>query len=150
MADQAVAPGQSLDLITASGGITGSLSTIIKPASLFGFVVQRDGTISLLGQSLNNMSYSSQVRGAIDYVNGVLVSGTANDAFVAAMPSLVTASGTIYQAAFARLTPEAYASAGQIVVEQGLELAAVGRCAAFAAPVNLAGDTPSHSPLPAL
>ncbi len=142
VADQAVKPGQSLDLITASGGITGSFTNIVKPASLFGFVVQRDGTISLLGQFLNDARYSGQVRGAIDYVNAVLVSGSASSAFVAAVPSLVTASGDADQAAFARLTPEAYASARQIAVEQGLELAATGRGSAFAAPADLTGGTP--------
>jgi hypothetical protein len=32
-------PGTSYDLITASGGITGSYTTIFKPDPLFGFVV---------------------------------------------------------------------------------------------------------------
>lgn len=136
VAAQAVTPGQSLDLITVSGGITGSYTNIVKPASLFGFVVQRDDTISLLGQFLNDPGYTPQVRGAIDYVNGVLVSGAASDALLAAVPDLVTASGASDQAAFARLTPEAYASATQIAVEQGLELANIGRSDAFAARTN--------------
>jgi len=132
VAAQAVTPGQSLDLITVSGGITGSYTNVVKPASLFGFVVQRENTISLLGQFLNDPGYTPQVRGAIDYVNGVLVSGAASDALLTAVPDLVTASGASDQAAFARLTPEAYASATQIAVEQGLELANVGRSDAFA------------------
>lgn len=132
VAAQAVTPGQSLDLITASGGITGSFTNVVKPASLFGFVVQRDDTISLLGQFLNDVRYAPQVQGAIDYVNGVLVSGAASDALLAVVPELVTTSGASDQAAFARLTPEAYASAAQIAVEQGLELANVGRSDAFA------------------
>ncbi len=133
VADQAVAPGRSLDLITASDGITGGFGTIIKPASLFGFVVQRDNTITLLGQFLNDAGYSQQVRGAIDYTNAVLISGTGSSAFLAALPDLVTGSGAANQAAFARLTPEAYASAGQIAVQQGLELAGAGRSEMFGA-----------------
>ena len=140
LADQAVKPGRSLDLITATGGITGSFSTIVKPASLFGFVVQREGTISLLGQFLNNPAYSGQVRNAIDYVNDILVNATATDAFLAAVPVLVNGAGETDQAAFAKLTPEAYASAGQIVVEQGLELAATGRSDALAPPSDTPGS----------
>lgn len=142
LADQAVTPGRSLDLITATGGITGSFSTIIKPASLFGFVVQRAGTISLLGQFLNDPAYSGQVRSTIDYVNTVLVSGAATDAFLTAVPALVSGAGVTDQAAFAQLSPEAYASAGQIAVEHGLELAATGRSDTFAAPADLAGNMP--------
>ncbi|KQM21536.1 hypothetical protein [Novosphingobium sp. Leaf2] len=132
VADTAVQPGRSLDLITASGGITGSFTNVIKPASLFGFLVQRGGTIALLGQFLNDPAFSAPVRSTIDYVNTVLTSGAATSAFLAAAPRLVTATGATDQTAFALLTPEAYASAGQIAVEQGLELAATGRSAAFA------------------
>jgi hypothetical protein len=132
VAGTAVTPGRSLDLITASGGITGSFTNVIKPASLFGFLVQDAGKITLMGQFLNDPAYSAQVRGAIDYLNTVLVSGAASSALIAAVPRLVTVSGASDQAAFALLTPEAYASASQIAVEQGLELAATGRSEAFA------------------
>lgn len=131
-ADQAVKPGQSLNLIYASEGIDGSFTTVVKPAYLFGFIVQDGDTISLLGQFRNDASFTPQVSGAIDYVNGVLVSGAASTALVAAAPGLVTASGETDQAAFARLTPEAYASAGQLAVEQGLELASTARSEGFA------------------
>ena len=143
LADQVVKPGQSLDLITATGGITGGFSTIVKPVSLFGYIEQRDGRITLLGQFRNDVRYSKQVRGAIDYMNTVLVSGEGTASFVAAVPALVDGNGNADQATFARLTPEVYASAGQIAVEQGLELAATGRSAAFAAPVNLSDETPA-------
>lgn len=129
----AVTPGKSLELITASGGISGSFSNVVKPASLFGFLVQDADSITLMGQFLNDAGYSAPVRGAIDYINGVLVGGTASDALLAAVPGLVTISGASDPAAFALLTPEAYAAASQIGVEQGLDLAATGRSAAFAA-----------------
>jgi uncharacterized protein with beta-barrel porin domain len=132
VAGTAVTPGKSLELITASGGISGSFTTVVKPASLFGFLVQDADSITLMGQFLNDASYAAPVRGAIDYVNSVLVSGDASDALLAAVPGLVTSSGTSDAAAFALLTPEAYAAAGQIAVEQGLELAATGRSDAFA------------------
>lgn len=133
VAGTAATPGKSLELITASGGISGSFSNVVKPASLFGFLVQDADSITLMGQFLNDAGYSAPVRGAIDYINGVLVGGTASDALLAAVPGLVTISGASDAAAFALLTPEAYAAASQIGVEQGLDIAATGRSAAFAA-----------------
>ncbi|MDF0490979.1 autotransporter outer membrane beta-barrel domain-containing protein [Sphingomonas sp. H39-1-10] len=131
VADQRVTPGTTRDLIIASGGITGSYSNIIKPAALFGVVVQQADKISLLGQFLNDAAFTPQVRRSIDYVNAVLVGGNASNALLTAVPQLVTASGTSNQTAFARLTPEAYASADQITIENGLQLADVGRSSAF-------------------
>ncbi|WP_457353398.1 autotransporter outer membrane beta-barrel domain-containing protein [Sphingomonas sp. UYP23] len=129
---QAIAPGKSLDLLVASGGITGSYSTILKPASLFGFLVQQSDRISLLGQFLIDQGFTPQVQGSIAYLNTVLVNGQASTALLAAVPQLVTASGSSNVAAFARITPEAYASAQQIGVENGLTLADAGRSDSFA------------------
>ncbi|RYD28890.1 MAG: autotransporter outer membrane beta-barrel domain-containing protein [Lysobacteraceae bacterium] len=127
----ALTPGQSLDLITTSGGITGSFTTVIKPASLFGFVVQDANTIRLLGQFLNDAGYTGQVRNSIDYVNGVLTSGQASTALIAAAPLLVDASGGTNALLFGRLTPEPYAAARQIGVENGLTLVDAARGSAF-------------------
>jgi hypothetical protein len=126
-----VNPGQSLDLIDAQS-ITGSFTNIIRSGSLFGVLVQDGGTVSLLGEFMNDTAFTPQVQGAIDYVNGLMTSGTASAAFMAAVPELTASSSTANQTVFAQLTPEAYASAGQIAVEQGLELADVGRSDAFA------------------
>ena len=132
VATQSVTPGQSVDLITASGGITGSYTNVVKPADLFGFIVQDAGRIALLGQFLNDTAFTPQVRRSIDYVNSVLVSGRGSPALLAAVPQLVDGSGASNQAAFAQLAPEAYASASQITIEQGIELAEMGRNQAFA------------------
>ncbi|UVO49735.1 autotransporter outer membrane beta-barrel domain-containing protein [Sphingomonas sp. SUN019] len=125
-------PGASLDLITATGGITGSFINVVKPDSLFGFLVQQSGRLSLLGQFRNDASFTGQVGRTIDYTNAVLVSGRANAALLAAAPGLVGANGTSNAGAFALLAPEAYASARQAAVEQGLTLADAGRSAGFA------------------
>jgi hypothetical protein len=85
---QAVTPGRSLDLITTSGGITGNYTNMIKPASLFGFIVQDAGSITPMGQFLNDPAFSPQVQGAIAYVNGVLVAGAAWDALFETVPDL--------------------------------------------------------------
>jgi Uncharacterized protein with a C-terminal OMP (outer membrane protein) domain len=126
-----VNPGQSLDLIDAQS-ITGSFTNIVRSGSLFGVLVQEDDTISLLGEFMNDTAFTPQVQNSINYVNGLLASGQASAAFLAAVPELAASSSTANQTTFAQLTPEAYASAGQIAVEHGLELADVGRSDAFA------------------
>jgi len=118
VASQSVTPGQSLDLIVASGGISGSYTTVVKPASLFGFIVQDAGRITLRGEFLNDAAFSPQVRASIAYVNALLTSGQASPALLEAVPQLASATGESDEAGFAQLTPEPYASATQIAVEQ--------------------------------
>lgn len=65
-------PGVSYDLIVASGGITGSYTTVIKPDSLFGFVVQSADSIRLLGQFLSEAGFTPQVNRSIAYTNATL------------------------------------------------------------------------------
>jgi hypothetical protein len=120
-------PGTSYDLITASGGITGSYTSILKPDSLFGFVVQRGDRIQLLGQFLDPAGTNAQISRSIAYANRAIVAQPADSALFAALPALLTAGGTSDAAAFARLTPEAYASASQIGVDNALALAATAR-----------------------
>ncbi|WP_303758639.1 autotransporter outer membrane beta-barrel domain-containing protein [Sphingobium yanoikuyae] len=122
-ADQQIKPGTTLDLIIAHGGISGSYTNIVKPDTLFGFIVQDDERIRLLGQFLNNGSYTPQVQRAIDYTNAVIASGTASEGLIDALPVLATASGASNPAAFARLTAEPYAAATQMGVENGLAIA---------------------------
>jgi len=125
-------PGTSYDLITASGGITGSYTTILKPDSLFGFVVQRGDRIQLLGQFLDNAAFAPQVSRSIAYANSALVAQGPGSTLIAALPSLLTANGTSNPTAFARITPEAYASASQIGVDNALALSATARGPGFA------------------
>ncbi|MEI5687907.1 autotransporter outer membrane beta-barrel domain-containing protein [Sphingomonas kyungheensis] len=120
-------PGTSYDLITASGGITGSYATILKPDSLFGFIVQRGDRIQLLGQFLDPAGTNAQISRSIAYANRAIVAQPADSALFAALPALLTANGTSDAAAFARLTPETYASASQIGVDNALALAATAR-----------------------
>ncbi len=129
--------GVSYDLVVASGGITGAYSTVLKPDSLFGFVVQRADRIQLLGQFLGDAAFSPQVARSIAYANTTLVAQPATSALFAAVPALLTASGASNPTAFAQLTPEAYASATQIGVDNALTLAGAARGTAFAA----TGDT---------
>ena len=128
-----IRPGTSYDLITASGGITGSFSTVTKPDNLFGFVVQRADRIQLLGQFLVDAGFAPQVARSVAYANSVLVQQPANSPLFAALPALLGANGSSNPRAFAQLTPEPYASATQVGVENALALADVARGPGFAA-----------------
>lgn len=138
IAEQRVSPGQSLDLITATGGINGSFTNVVQPASLFGFVVQDDTRIALVGAFRNDAAFTPPVQGAVEYVNDPLTAGLGSPALLAAVPLLLDGAGGTDAAGFAQLTPQPYAAATQLVVEQGLELARTARGDAFAAP----GDMP--------
>lgn len=125
-------PGASYDLIVASGGITGSFGTVVKPDSLFGFVIQRADRIQLLGQFLGNAAFTPQVSASIDYANTALVAQPATSRLFAAVPALLDAQGNSNPAAFARLTPEPYATASQIGVDNALAVTGAARGPAFA------------------
>ncbi|WP_010183454.1 autotransporter outer membrane beta-barrel domain-containing protein [Sphingomonas sp. PAMC 26605] len=131
-------PGASYDLITTTGGISGSFTTVLKPADLFGVLVQRADRIQLLGQFLGDASFSPQVARSIAYANAQLVALPATSPLFAAVPALLTSSGASNPIAFAQITPEAYASATQIGVDNALTLTGAARGAGFAA----SGDTP--------
>ncbi|WP_235515033.1 autotransporter outer membrane beta-barrel domain-containing protein [Sphingomonas sp. Leaf25] len=127
-----IRPGTSFDLIVASGGITGSYSTIQKPSDLFGYVAQRSDRISLLGQFRTDGTVSPQVARSIDYANRTLVLQPDGSALGLAAPALLNANGGADAARFALVTPEAYASATQIGVDNALTLAQTTRGPAFA------------------
>lgn len=135
----AIRPGTSYDLIVASGGISGSYTTVQKPSDLFGFIVQRADRIQLLGQFLGDARFSPQVARSIDYANATLAKQPATSTLFAALPSLLTASGASNAQGFAQVTPEAYASATQIGVDNALGLTQAARGPAFATNRSEAG-----------
>ena len=139
VAADAVTPGKTINLITASGGITGSYSNVIKPDSVFGFLVQQADSIELVGQFSTDPNFSPPVRRGIDYVNTLLASGQASADLLAAVPILANSSGGSDPGRFAQITPEAYAAASQVVVEDGLALADAGRGHGFTAPPGTVG-----------
>lgn len=122
-------PGAPLDLIVANGGISGSFATISRAATVLGFVRQSANAIQLYGQFANS-GFNPQVTATINYVNAVLVGGQASAGLIAAVPSLLTSGSATNGAAFARLNPEAYASATQISIENGLMLGKAARAGA--------------------
>ncbi|MCD2316611.1 autotransporter outer membrane beta-barrel domain-containing protein [Sphingomonas sp. IC-11] len=127
-----IRPGTSYDLVVASGGITGSYTTVVKPDSLFGFVVQRADRIQLLGQFLGGAGFTPQVARSIAYANTTLQAQPATSTLFAALPALLNADGTSNARAFAQLTPEPYASVTQAGLDNALTLAGAARGPAFA------------------
>lgn len=132
VADGQIRPGTSYDLIVASGGITGSYTTITKPSSLFGFVVQRADRIQLLGQFLGDASFDPQLTRSVAYANTAIQVQPATSTLFDALPALLLANGASNPQAFARLTPEPYASATQLGIDQALTLTDAARGPAFA------------------
>ena len=136
--DRPLTPGAALDLIVAGGGITGSFSTINQPSTILGFLRQAADRIQLFGQ-FDAAGFNPQITTTIRYVNAVLTGGQASAGLIAALPSLLTGGNATNGAAFARLNPEAYASATQIGLENGLALAKAGRAGASAGPATERG-----------
>jgi hypothetical protein len=139
VASGALRPGTSYDLITASGGITGAFTTVVKPADLFGFIVQRADRIQLLGQFLGDARFAPQVARSIAYANATLAIQPATSTLFAALPALVEPSGASNARGFAQLTPEAYATATQLGVDHALTLGQAARGPAFATTREEAG-----------
>ncbi len=127
--DRPLTPGVTYELITTTSGIVGSFTTIDKASTVVGFVRQGNRSIDLLGQFVLGGSASGQITQTVDYLNGLLIAGTATSGILAAAPSLLLADGSVNQSAVARLNGEAYASASQIGIENGLAIAAALRTA---------------------
>lgn len=127
-----VTPGTLFDLITASGGISGSFSTIQTGGAGFGLFSQSGGRIRVMSTFVAATGFSGAARQSLDYVNGVLLGGRAAPALIAAAPQLLTGTGASDAAAFVRITPQAYAATRQISIENGLTLADAARGQAFA------------------
>lgn len=125
-------PGARYDLIVASGGITGSFTTVVKPDGVFGFLTQDAGRLELIGQFADAGGFTPQVSRSITYANATLVTQAATSPLFAALPLLVSADGGPGAQAFARITPEPYASATQIGTDAALTLTDVARGPSFA------------------
>jgi uncharacterized protein YhjY with autotransporter beta-barrel domain len=125
--ERPLTPGLAYDLIVADDGITGSFTTINKAAAVAGFVRQGVDRIQLLGQFQLQPGATGQVSATIGYLNGLLIGGTATTGLIDAVPGLLTATGFADPAKIGRLHPEAYASASQIGIENGLAIAAALR-----------------------
>lgn len=116
-----ITPGLPLNLVSASDGISGAF-TVIKDPGVFGFIRQQGNAIQLLGLFPVGAGLNPQIAATVEYTNTVLQANEADNALLNALPGLVTAAGATNSAAFAQLNPEAFASAGQIGIENGLAI----------------------------
>ncbi|MGB7408172.1 MAG: autotransporter domain-containing protein, partial [Pontixanthobacter sp.] len=130
-ADRIVGPGRTLDLITATDGISGSFDTIVNPASVFGRVVQQAESIQLRGLFRNDADFSVPVQNSIAYVNDRLGNDSISDTFLSAVSGLADDQGRSQTAAFNQLTPQAYSSVQQISIENSLSITHATRSDAF-------------------
>lgn len=137
--ERPLTPGQSLNLIVADGTITGSFTTINKAQTVSGFLRQTETSLQILGTFVAPVGTNPQTAAAIDHVNSVLVAGKGSTALLNSAPLLLANSGTAHTAAFAALTPEAYATAQQLGVEQSLSIVKAARAATTASPLVEAG-----------
>jgi len=119
-------PGQKLDLITASGGINGAFSTISgTPGNLH--ILQSGNSLQGLGL-FSASTANAQVSGTIGTLNAALIGDKVSPTLLAAMSSLVDAStGDSDPQALLRLSPQAYASAPQLAVEDALAVVDAAR-----------------------
>ena len=131
----ALTPGRRVDLITAGGGITGSFATIDGAQGLNLHLSQTSTRLQALGLFTTDTTFSSQVSGLISTLNTALIDDKVGAALIAAMPALVDpATSKSDPRALARVTPQAYASASQLAVEDGLSIVDASRAQARFAP----------------
>ena len=131
----ALTPGRRLDLITAGGGITGAFSTINGAQGLNLHIAQSATRLQALGLFTTDTGFSSQVSGLISTLNTALIEDKVSAPLVAAFPALVDpATNKSDPRALARVTPQAYASATQLALEDGLTIIDASRAQARFAP----------------
>ncbi|MHA6767562.1 autotransporter domain-containing protein [Sphingobium herbicidovorans] len=125
--ERPLTPGVTYNLITTTDGITGSFTTINKAETVLGFISQTSTALQLLGTFQLRTGANAQVTAANTYLNSLLISGQATAGLLAAVPDLVGSDGFASEAALATIHPEAYASASQIGVENGLAISSALR-----------------------
>ncbi len=134
----ALTPGRRVDLITAGGGIVGAFSTIDGAQGLNLHIAQTSTRLQALGLFTTDTGFSSQVSSLIGTLNTALIADKVSATLIAAFPALVDpATSKSDPRALARVTPQAYASAAQLALEDGLTIVDASRAQARFAP-----DTP--------
>lgn len=137
--ERPLTPGVTYNLITTTDGITGSFTTINKADTVLGFISQTSTALQLLGTFQLRGSANAQVAATNTYLNSLLIGGQATAGILAAVPDLVGSDGFASEAALATIHPEAYASASQIGVENGLAISSALRTGNWAGRGSQAG-----------
>ena len=137
--ERPLTPGVTYNLITTTDGITGSFTTINKAETVLGFISQTSTALQLLGTFQLHSGANAQVATTNTYLNSLLINGQATAGLLAAVPDLVGSDGFASNAALATIHPEAYASASQIGVENGLAISSALRSGNWAGRGSKAG-----------
>lgn len=117
-------------LVSTTQGITGSFGTnITRDDTILGVLRQTAKTIELVGLFQLQGGANVQATAAKDYLNALLISGQASNGVIDAFPSLLDADGFARAAQLQTLTPEPYADAAQLGIENGLSIARALRAA---------------------
>ena len=123
--------GTTHTLITANQGITGRYASMQVPATLAHAATQGTDRIAALSLFARSTHFSPLVNASIDYANQRLLDRP-SAALAARRSNLYDGDGNSLPKAFARLTPETYAAATQIGVDDALTLGQSTRGPAFA------------------
>jgi fibronectin-binding autotransporter adhesin len=113
--------GTLVQLISASGGISGSFA--VSGLSSSYDVVDTGTVLEIYRPFIAGAGFGNGATSAVAAVNALVVSGQANAAQLADLTLLDNAQGTASAGKFARLTPEPYATATQIGIDNGLLIA---------------------------
>lgn len=120
--DRPATPG-IYDLVTATGGISGSFGTnVTQDDRIIGMLRYSQNAIELISMLQLRGGATTQAAVTADYLNSLLVDGSVTTRMLAALPLLVGADGYADSAALSALSPEPYASVVQIGVENGLAI----------------------------
>ncbi|WP_137678998.1 hypothetical protein [Aurantiacibacter suaedae] len=114
-------------LISSIGGISGSFATITKSSQVYGFVRQEGESLVLTNTLLAPAGASAPLTATVARINAMMEDGSGSEAFYAAVPTLADIGGRAFGAAIATLHPEAYASAAQVGIDDGLAIASAVR-----------------------
>lgn len=130
-------PGRRIDLIVANGGIEGAFSTVDGIQGLNLHLGQSANRLQAVGLFSTDAAFSSQITTLVGQLNTALIEDKVGASLSEAMSSLADATTNKSDPrALARLTPEAYASATQLAVENGLTVVDASRAQSRFAPTT--------------
>lgn len=127
--ERPLTPGVTYHLISTTGGITGTFSTIDKAQTVLGYIVQTADSLDLLSTLQVRSGAGRPVSAAMAYINDLLIGGNASAQMIAALPQLTDADGYVDARLAGTLHPEAYAAASQIGIDNGLAISSALRSA---------------------
>ena len=113
--------GTLVPLIRADGGIFGSFSAINLPPAYN--LIDTGTVLEAYRRFVAGSDFGGGAAGALGVINTLVLSQRANAALIADLPLLDNAQGVADARKFAQLTPEPYATAMQIGIDNGLQIA---------------------------